>query len=246
MRLVYDIARRVLPPKVKERLTYPRILDWPDYVLNKRSIHVFPDIEGMVSPDEREYLYLLAKGLDRASNIVEIGCLQGLSTYFLGMGAKVSGSHVYSIDPFTSNLPRQLEESDTKAYFKKPKPSLDNVMMVMKRYGLQDTVTLIEGFSHEVARDWVNPIMLLSIDGNHKHEEVLRDYQDWSKFIQQNGFILFHDSNPPRQGLESVAGVIRKVVVPPDWKITKKLDATTVARRMTPQISVPLALLDKP
>lgn len=187
----------------------------------------------MISPDEREHLYLLARGLEPGSNVVEIGCYAGLSTYFLGMGTRKSDSYVFSIDPFYSDIGRQRGEDDGSEYLRdgKRKPSLSDVMGTMEKYGLQDIVTLIEGFSHDVVTGWDKLIMLLFIDGNHRYEEVLKDYQDWSRFIPEGGIISFHDSNPPRYGFESVARVVREVIVPPTWEIIERVDSITTGRR---------------
>lgn len=56
-----------------------------------------------------------------------------------------------------------------------------------------DRVHLIRGFSHEVARDFAEPIDILYIDGNHQYEYVLQDLEDWYPHVKRGGIILGDD-----------------------------------------------------
>ena len=155
---VYRTVKAALPREFKRwlREEHIAILDEMDYLFNRRSIHVYPPIEGMMSGDERQYLHGLARSLNPDSICVEIGCYAGLSAYLLGMAAIGSGFHVFSIDPFDYDPDRQRRESDGSEYLKvgECKPSLAEVEETMRRFGLQNTVKLIQGFSHEVVEDW--------------------------------------------------------------------------------------------
>lgn len=163
----------------------------------KREIAVFNDIKGMLGADEREKLFLMAKNLQPGSVIVEIGCFSGLSTYFLGKGAKLSHSKIYSIDPFAHAVERQVRESDSSWYIDdvSNKPSLKSVHNILIRHGLDDVVTLIEGFGQEVARRWHDKVDLLWIDGNHL--EAYGDYHAWKKHLSSHAIVAFHDSFGP-------------------------------------------------
>ena len=93
----------------------PSLANMADTLLigRKRDIPVFTEILTMLNRDEREYLFRLAKDNNPEKGaIVEIGCYAGGSTYFLGKGAQLSGSHVYSVDPFNSHLKKQVQECD--------------------------------------------------------------------------------------------------------------------------------------
>src|SRR3989344_2287229 len=97
-----DKLMKYIPRNAKNWIkSHPNIGNLLDRIINgKREIKVFNEIEGMLGADEREHLFLLAKNLKKGSTIVELGCYAGLSTYFLGQGAKISCSMLYSIDPF--------------------------------------------------------------------------------------------------------------------------------------------------
>ena len=53
--------------------------------------------------------------------------------------------------------------------------------------------------SDTLAKKWNKKIDILFIDGCHKYEQVVRDYFNFSKFVNSNGFIFLHDTNPPSE-----------------------------------------------
>jgi hypothetical protein len=57
-----------------------------------------------------------------------------------------------------------------------------------------NNVTLIESTFEEAAKDWVLPIDILHIDGLHEYNAVKADYVMWTKFLNNNGVVLMHDT----------------------------------------------------
>lgn len=54
---------------------------------------------------------------------------------------------------------------------------------------------LIEDYSYNVAPRWdMGPIGLLFLDGDHRYEQVRRDFEDWLPLMEAGGVILLHDS----------------------------------------------------
>lgn len=51
--------------------------------------------------------------------------------------------------------------------------------------------------SDDLALVWNQSIDLLFIDGCHEYSQVKRDYLNFSRFVTKDGFIFFHDTNPP-------------------------------------------------
>jgi len=53
------------------------------------------------------------------------------------------------------------------------------------------------GTSDEAFNIWGKnrSIDLLYIDGNHHYEQFKRDFEQWSKYLSNNGYILIHDTN---------------------------------------------------
>ncbi len=196
--MITNRIKDLFPQHVRQWVkSHPNLATVVDVMMNmrRRDLPVF-DVLAMLTANEREFLFQLAKGNNPEKEIVEIGCYSGGSAFYLGRGAQISGSHVYSIDPFDSELDRQWQEWDGTVYYKHhKKPSRQEVEKDIRKYGLQSTVTLIEGFSTELARRWDKTIGLLFIDGNHK--QVREDYDAWKNYLAGNAVAAFHDANFP-------------------------------------------------
>jgi len=59
---------------------------------------------------------------------------------------------------------------------------------------LQDNVEFIKGDFNEVAKTWDKKIDILHIDGSHHYEDVKKDFETWSQFVNDDGVILMHDT----------------------------------------------------
>lgn len=195
------LVRQLLPTDLKESIkSHSKLANILDMLAHMRVREIAPynNFHTMLSPNEREYLFRLAATNNPSHAIVEIGCYAGGSSYFLGKGAEKSGSIVYTIDPFDSNLERQISECDGSEYLEKwRKPSKSEVEQNMRHHGLQERVRLIEGWSVDVALDWSIPIGTLFIDGNHK--STYEDYMAWKRNLAERAVVAFHDSNPNYQ-----------------------------------------------
>jgi len=168
------------------------------------------EIGGYLSPGEGAMLYVWASKLPRNSTIVEIGTLYGLSTCYLTAGAQKSDSKVYAIDPFASNLERQIKESDEEQnpYINR-KQSKQEVKRTLRKRGLT-SFELIKGFSLDVARNgWQRPIDFIFIDGNH--QQVQEDYESWRQFLSNGSRVAFHDSNPSFK-IKEVSDFVKSIV----------------------------------
>ena len=192
-------------------------------------------IRGSLAPEEKWLLYNLATQLPEESTIFEIGCFGGLSTYFLGKGAEISDSQVYSVDPFASEMATQvsLDDGEEAIYLQADfnKPSLEDVQAVMDFHDLTDRVTLIEGFSHSI--DWEDkPIDLLWIDGNHAYDAVVQDFEKYGPLVNKGGFVAFHDSVAPYGKKVTIKAIEDTVSASPEWEILGKQHSITYARKL--------------
>src|SRR5690242_8635913 len=70
-----------------------------DSFTKERLVRYLKHIDGQISSNELFCLYHYAKELKEKSTIVEIGSYRGKSTISLGLGARLSSSRVYCIDP---------------------------------------------------------------------------------------------------------------------------------------------------
>ncbi len=141
-------------------------------------------VPGMLTPTEGGFLYQLAQLESRNGVIVEIGSWKGKSTILLASGSmKVGGEKVYAIDPHKP-LAEEGYVEDTEAEFRKN----------IEAAGVQDHVVPMVMTSEEAAKGWSKPIRLLWIDGDHRYEQVKRDFLLWSPHVVEGGIIAMHDT----------------------------------------------------
>ena len=119
----------------------------------------------------RPFLYLLT-GLaiaTQAKLVLEIGTGRLLSTRAFLHGLQITDGRIISCDPA-----RRFKQ------FSHPR------------------FEFINKPSNEVARNWKAPIDILFIDGDHRYDQVVLDYRNFSPFVVRNGLILLHDTSEPR------------------------------------------------
>ena len=160
---------------------------------------------GMIRHTEAGMLYEWASEVPDGGTIVEIGCYGGLSTSYLVKGSENRDVRIVSIDPFNSDLGVQAERTDGCVELE-DKPTKELVRGRMAKLGAADRVTLLEGYSQEVVKDWKGSIDFLWIDGNH--DQAGLDFRDWSPYVKVGGRVGFHDSHP-RYGYPQVAEDVR-------------------------------------
>jgi predicted O-methyltransferase YrrM len=166
------------------------------------------DYGGMIRHTEAGMLYKWASDLPKGSVVVEIGCYDGLSTSYLAAGiARKSGSMVYAMDPFNSDLEKQGSLTDDCVALNN-KPTLARVNQRMAANGYAGCVTLIEGYSQEVASDWNKEIDFLWIDGNH--EQAFQDFVDFRPWLKNGARVAVHDAHP-RYGYKAVVRDVRRI-----------------------------------
>lgn len=142
------------------------------------------NVEGWLSLEEARFLCEAAA--NAADYIVEIGAFRGRSTIALALGARKSGSMVYSIDPhveFVGVFGGRFGPADREAYYR-------NVI----NSGLTMFAALVNLPSAKVSLAWDRPIGLLFIDGDHRYEAVRTDMQSWARFVREGGLIIFDDA----------------------------------------------------
>lgn len=65
----------------------------------------------------------------------------------------------------------------------------------------------IQGDSSTVGKYWSEKINLLFIDTFHIKEQVLSELYFWYPHIEENGFIVFHDTNWPKDKFDIYGGI---------------------------------------
>ncbi|MCJ7832852.1 MAG: class I SAM-dependent methyltransferase, partial [Deltaproteobacteria bacterium] len=139
-------------------------------------------------PLEGYTLMILAAYGAGEGQIVEIGSYKGKSTCWLASGSKEAGrGKVTAVDHFKSPVLRPGLPADQEW------TSLDEFKENIKLMGLEDDVRVIVSDSETAVKSWDQSIRLLFIDGDHSYEASKLDFECWSPFVIENGYVVFHD-----------------------------------------------------
>lgn len=157
-------------------------------------------------------------------SLVEIGVAEGASAIALRTAMNPEGT-LYLVDPFhLSRVPllNFLRRAAKRAVSVKGGPK----------------IVWVEGFSHDAARHWDQPIDFLLIDGDHREEAVEQDWNDWSPHVVENGVVVFHDARLFPGGWTSadygpvkfVSRMFRRTSSP-EWTIREEVDSLVIVDR---------------
>ena len=113
--------------------------------------------------------------------IVDLGVDWGFSTFSFGMPRI---GHVYGIDTFEGDD----FTGKTNGY------NYDYVLSKREKLFMNENVTFIKGYFNDVAKTWDKKIDILHIDGDHSYDAVKNDFETWSKFLNDDGVVLMHDT----------------------------------------------------
>lgn len=148
-------------------------------------------IPGMITQDSGKFLYSLCYMQEINGDVVEIGSWQGRSTIFLGTAVKESkNGNFYAVDHFKGNIGKEdLYEVDGKLNNLK-----ENFIENIKKFGLNETVNLLEMMNYEAAKKLKNNnIRFLFIDGDHTEDGVTKDIELFFPMLIKGSIIVFDD-----------------------------------------------------
>ena len=158
-------------------LTGPRVeREW------RRAWSLGNPVDGWLMEGQERWLFETAYSLPSPANIVEIGSFKGRSTCFLAFGCRRTKKRVFAIDTFTGN--------DCDFGYR---DFFGEFSVNVNRCGLSEYVQPVVGLSSRVAKAWNKPIHLLFIDGSHRYEDVLSDFEGFFPHVVPGGIVAFHD-----------------------------------------------------
>jgi predicted O-methyltransferase YrrM len=154
----------------------------------------FDKIQGYLVGLEGYALMLLAADGEGEGAIVEIGSFMGRSTCWLAAGSKKAGrEHITAVDHFRGSPEHQPGGEHENHTLVREGSTLRVFEENLRSAGLRDYVEPVVASSEEAGRTWTKPIRLLFIDGDHSYEASKRDFDLWSPFVIERGYVGFHD-----------------------------------------------------
>lgn len=148
-------------------------------------------MQGLIQPGEGLRLGALASEVPADQTIVELGSHTGLSTCWLGNGARLgAGAHVYAIDPWGD--PRPGSRDDPFGLVTGD-AVVERFMGNLTAEHLWDHVSMMRARSTDIAVSWKLPIGLLFVDAVHEYDHVVADLEAWVRLIPSGGILACHD-----------------------------------------------------
>lgn len=169
-------------------------------------------IPSWTSDEERAFLSELASKVQNKGLIVEIGALYGGTTAILAKGNPKA--KVITIDEFSWT---------PEGY---PKATKELLESHLKEIGIKN-VTVMEGKSEDIGKDWSKHIDFIFIDGGHSYEFILADLEN---FAPHCDVIACHDyKNQFWTTIEQAIGDF--IATNPEWDLTEVVGTVAVLRR---------------
>jgi predicted O-methyltransferase YrrM len=151
-------------------------------------------IEGFLHDFEGYALFTLAAIGDGIGEIVEIGSFMGKSTCWLAAGAKkASREKVTAIDHFRGSPEHQAGGPYENRTIVTMHTTFYMFQENIAKMQLSDYVNPVVATSEEAVSNWNRTVRLLFIDGDHSYNNTKKDYELWSPFVCERGYICFHD-----------------------------------------------------
>lgn len=138
----------------------------------------------------QDWLFNTAKKAPLSGTIVEIGCLNGLSSILLAKGAQGRMIRHYCIDIWTMN--DGLRHEEVKREFLKTMEGFPYFLFDW------DSTAAAHFFPY-------NSIDLVFIDGDHRGTKPLEDIKAWWPRVKDGGIFSGHDAHEP-----SVSGALKE------------------------------------
>ena len=144
---------------------------------------------GYLSEREARLLMAAAALSPAEGKNLEIGSFKGRSTVGIAYVTRELGlGKVVAVDPHTSPAstdPDLKRVGQTTSY--------DDFVSNLRNAGVFERVEIKRAFSHDLAREWKDPIRLLWIDGDHTYEGAKADLDMFKPFLADGAIVAMHD-----------------------------------------------------
>jgi len=144
---------------------------------------------GYLSEREARFLMAAAALAPAEGKNLEIGSFKGRSTVGIAYVTRELGlGKVVAVDPHTSPAstdPDLKRAGQTTSY--------DDFVTNLRTAGVFERVEIKRAYSHDLAREWKDPLRLLWIDGDHTYEGAKADLDMFKPFLQPGAIVAMHD-----------------------------------------------------
>jgi len=160
----------------------------------------------------------------KANSIIEIGVFEGYNTREFAISSPFN-AQVFAIDPcFKGSLGFSYGKSIA--------------LKEWKRAGISNKISLLEGFSWDVAEKIPDNIDFIFIDGDHSFEGVKKDFQLYSKKISTKGFVALHDARIFENGWTKPdwgpVRLMNEIIIPSgEWEIVEEIDSLVILKAIS-------------
>jgi Methyltransferase domain len=185
-------GQRDEPPVRLARTTTGRPAARRGGTVSTRYPRFFKRVQAATPEDVMVALADFASAVPGDQEIVELGVFQGRSALMMAWGARQGqGAHVTAID---------LWDSEGNVY---DPPFTDPgtrrwAFHWVQSLGYSRDITLVQGFSHELAETYEGkPVGLLYVDGDHTREGARRDIMVWARHLAPGARIAVDDYGHP-------------------------------------------------
>ena len=144
---------------------------------------------GYLSEREARLIMAAAALAPATGKNLEIGSFKGRSTVGIAFVTRELGlGTVVAVDPHTSPAstdPDLRRSGQTSSY--------EDFVTNLKSAGVYDRVEIKRVYSHDLAREWTDPIRFLWIDGDHTYEGAKADIDMFKPFLVEGAIVAMHD-----------------------------------------------------
>jgi len=144
---------------------------------------------GYLSEREARFVMAAAALSPAQGRNLEIGSFKGRSTVGIAYVTRELGlGKVVAVDPHTSPA-----STDPDLRGRGQATSYDDFVANLRAASVLDRVEIERGYSHDLARDWKDPIRFLWIDGDHTYEGARADVEMFKPFLADGAIVAMHD-----------------------------------------------------
>jgi predicted O-methyltransferase YrrM len=168
--------------------------------------------------------------------IVEVGAYMGRGTVVLAAARRLRGNGVvHSIDPFDCSGDEYSSPHYKQILQEYGASSLEDVFRGnLKRFALENTVTVHKGPSRQMALAWNDPVDLLLLDGDHSPAGARESFETWVPFVRSGGTVAIDNSTERKYEPDHDGNylIVKERVRPPFFSDINYVAYTTFCKKV--------------